>query len=107
MELELTGLREGADRVVAFVRAQGADQEERLLDVVYRIRQAMRRGAHRGAVGALAFVQYRLGYELGTGDLPGDATTGALEDFEDDFGMDAEAMVDLVPLKDVTMAPLS
>jgi hypothetical protein len=29
------------------------------------------------------------------------ATASALEDFEDDFGMAAKAMVDILPLKDV------
>lgn len=56
LELEVSGLQEGADRVVALVHAQGADREERLLDASNWVLQAVHRGAHRGAVDALAFV---------------------------------------------------
>jgi hypothetical protein len=55
----------------------------------------------RGAARALAFVQFRLGYELGTGDLSEDVAAGALEDFKDDFGITAEVVVDILPLMDV------
>lgn len=55
----------------------------------------------RGAAGALVFVEFRLDFKLGTSDLSEDATAGTLEDFEDDFGMAAKAMVDILPLKDV------
>jgi hypothetical protein len=63
------GLREGADEVVAFVRAQGINREECLLDVANWVHQAVHRGTRHGAAGALAFVQFWSGYELGTGDL--------------------------------------
>jgi hypothetical protein len=46
-------------------------------------------------------VQFRLGYELGTGDLLEDVAAGALEDFKDDFGIAAEVVVDILPLMDV------
>lgn len=62
---------------------------------------AICRGARRGAAGALVFVEFRLDFKLGTSDLSEDATAGTLEDFEDDFGMAAKAMVDILPLKDV------
>jgi hypothetical protein len=42
-----------------------------------------------------------LSFKLGTGYLSEDVTAGALEDFEDDFGMATEAMVDILPLEDV------
>jgi hypothetical protein len=38
------GLRESADEVVAIVRAQGTDREERLFDVTNRVRLAIHRG---------------------------------------------------------------
>lgn len=41
------------------------------------------------------------GYELGTSELLEDALAGALEDFGDDFGIAAEAMVDILPPTDV------
>lgn len=55
--------------MVAFVRAQGINREECLLDVANWVHQAVHRGTRHGAAGALAFVQFRSGYELGTGDL--------------------------------------
>lgn len=55
----------------------------------------------RGAAGALVFVEFRLDFKLGTSDLSEDATAGTLEDFEDDFGMPAEAMVDILSVEDV------
>lgn len=58
-------------------------------------------GACRGVVGTLAFVQFRSGYELGIGGLSEDMAGGALEDMEDDFGMVAEAMVDLLLMEDI------
>jgi hypothetical protein len=61
LELEVTSLREGVDKVVAFVHARGADQGECLLNVANRVHLAV---CH-GAVGALAFVQFRSGYKLG------------------------------------------
>lgn len=57
----MSGLREGADRVTALVHAQGADQEEHLLDVSNRVRQAVHRGVRRGIAGALVFVHFMLG----------------------------------------------
>lgn len=71
LELEVTDLREGADGVVAFVRAWGVDREECLLDVMNQVRQAGHRGACCGAARAMAFVQFRSGYKLGNGDLWG------------------------------------
>jgi hypothetical protein len=50
------------------------------------VQLVVRRGARRGAAGVLAFVQFRSGYKLGTGDLPEDIAAGALEDFKDDLG---------------------
>lgn len=44
LELEVMGLRESADEVVAIVRAQGTDREERLFDVTNRVRLAIHRG---------------------------------------------------------------
>lgn len=55
LELEVAGLHEGKNEVVTFVRAQGADREERFLDVTNRVRLAVHCGTHRGTVGALAF----------------------------------------------------
>jgi ribosomal protein S12 methylthiotransferase accessory factor YcaO len=46
LELEVTGLHEGVNEVVTFVRAQGADREERFLDVTNRVRLAVHCGAH-------------------------------------------------------------
>lgn len=61
----------------------------------------VRRGAYCGVAGALAFVQFWSGYEFGTMDLSEDTTVGALEDFEDDFDIATETMVDIFPLEDV------
>lgn len=55
LELEVASLHEGANEVVTFVRAQGADREERFLDVTNWVRLAVHCGAHRSAAGALAF----------------------------------------------------
>lgn len=60
LELEVTSLHEGVDEVVAFVRARGADRGECLLNVTNRVHLVV---CH-GVVGALAFVQFRLGYKL-------------------------------------------
>lgn len=101
LELEVPGLYEGADKVVALVRAQGIDQEEHLLDVLNRVCQVVHRDARYGVAGALAFVQFRSGYELHiVSGLSGDAACGALEDMEDDFGV-CKAIVDLLPLENV------
>lgn len=95
------GSLRGADKVVALVRAQGIDQEEHLLDVLNRVCQVVHRGARYGVAGALAFVQFRSGYELHiVSGLSGDAACGALEDMEDDFGV-CKAIVDLLPLENV------
>lgn len=45
--------------------------------------------------------QFRSDFELGTSDLSKDTTAGALEDFEDDFGMATEVVVDIFLLEDV------
>jgi hypothetical protein len=63
------------------------------------VRLVVHRGTHRGAVGALAFVQFWSGYKLGTGDLWEDVTASALEDFEDDFSIAVEAVVDILLLE--------
>lgn len=52
LESKVVGLHEGVHEVVAFVRAQGADRGECLLDVTNRVRLAIR----RGAAGALALL---------------------------------------------------
>lgn len=62
---------------------------------------AVHHGVRRCAARALAFKQFWSGYKLGTGDLSEDATIGALEDFEDVFGMDVGATVDILSLEDV------
>lgn len=90
------GLHEGV-QVVAFVRAQGADRGECLLDVTNRVRLAIR----RGAAGAMAFVQFWSGYKLDTSDLLEDTTAGALEDFEDNFSIAIGVVVEILPLEDV------
>jgi hypothetical protein len=46
-------------------------------------------------------VQFRSSYELGTSDLLKDTATGVLEDFEDDFGIVAEAVDIILPLTNV------
>jgi hypothetical protein len=56
LELEVPGLRESVDRVVALVHAQGTDREERLIDILNRVHQAVCQGARHGATSALAFV---------------------------------------------------
>lgn len=96
LELEVADLRECVDVVVAFVRAQDINRGERLLGVANRVQLAV----CRGATGALAFVQFRSSYELDTDDLPEDATTGVLEDFEDGSGFVAETVVNTFPLTD-------
>lgn len=63
LDSEVPGLHEGADGVIELVWAQGANQEERVLDVLNQVRQAIHHGACRGSAGALAFVRF-LGYEL-------------------------------------------
>lgn len=95
------GLREDVDEVVAFVRVHGTDRGEHLLNITNQVHLAVRCGTRRGVAGALAFAQFRLGFELGTGDQSKDATVGALEDFEVYFGMAAEVVVDILPLVDV------
>lgn len=95
--MEVSSLRDAADRMITLVRDQGSDREEHILDAVNRARQAI----CRNAAGVLAFVQFWSGYELSTGDLSRDVVVGALEDFEDDFGVATEAVVDLLPVEDV------
>jgi hypothetical protein len=48
LELEVVGLREGVDEVVAFVHGRGANREERILGVANWVRLAVRHGARRG-----------------------------------------------------------
>lgn len=105
LELEVSNLHVGVVKVVAFIRTQGTDRGERLLDVVNWLQLVVCHVARRGAVGALAFVQFRSGYELGIGDLSEDVVGSALEDFEDFFGIAAEVMVDILRLTDVVSGP--
>ena len=98
----MPSLREGADGVIELVQAQGVSRVERLLNVSKRVRQFVHRGACCGAVGALAFVQFRPGYELcDVFVISEDVAGGALEDIEDDFSVVVEAIVNLLPLEDV------
>lgn len=46
-------------------------------------------------------MQFWSGYELGTSDLPKDIAAGALEDFEDDFGIVTEAVDIILSLTNV------
>lgn len=100
LELEVAGRHEGANKVITFVRAQGADRGECLLDITNRVCLAVRRGARRGATRALTFPRFWSDLELETGNLPGDATVGAMDDFEDDFGMATKVVIDILPLVD-------
>lgn len=102
LESEVPSLREGADGIIELVRAQGVSRVERLLNVPKRVRQSVHRGACCGAVSALAFVQFRSGYELcDVFVISEDVTGGALEDIGDDFSVVVEAIVNLLPLEDV------
>lgn len=94
LELEVSGLHEGANRVIALVRAQGIDREEHVLDVLNRVPQHVHRGACHGAGSALALIQFWSG-------LLEDVAGGALEDMKDDFGMAVKVVVELLPLEDV------
>jgi hypothetical protein len=54
---------------------------------------------------ALAIVQIRSSYDLGTGDLSEDVTAGALEDFVDDVNKSVRALVDMLMLENVINGP--
>lgn len=105
LELEVSNLHVGVDKVVAFIRAQGTDRGECLLDVVNWVQLVVCHVTRRGGAGALAFVQFRSGYEFGIGDLSEDVVGSALEDFQDFFGIAAEVVVDILRLTDVVSGP--
>jgi predicted NAD/FAD-binding protein len=88
--------------MVGYIHARGANQEERLLDICNRVRDAVELSIHRGAVVAPTVAQVRSGHALHhLVGLPEGQELANLDGSREDFDEAADVVVDLVPAEGI------